>query len=589
MPNFSNIFRKREGTRSSYVKNDDTKQRLPAPPKNEDTVRDDGEDEDQKKKKDQAEDDAIEEGQGGNKDSEEGPAPTKTGPKKGKKDKVAIRNETTATPSSNLGSFQRIWNLYTDITFKHVQADTSRARFIPNAIPLLELLEGGLELVGRSNWITKNETRFNPYAVITGYSFIYYIQILRAKESALDLQGQEASALSRFKKFVPLESIPIPDYLVPFYETIVATQLEDVKYEWIVPTFGTLSQLTAFDQFGHDDQQAIGAIRPPIPLMLSILAQMGVTRQVDFTQLMTSDRVWTPIELDRTANATTRLFGADIRFDRVNQTVDAAEILLQCGLSTEAQFSNNNAWDAISYIKKTEFYGDKLTTQTANAKTTGIDVIITPNNLQTPAAPHTIPRSRGGTAATNQFLETKNVQNIDAFLFLEKSKNPRWFSYLLDQMTVFSRHFTSTTTLAKISTTGGLASSILTELRTPQAHANRYVYPDRHVSMLGSAEIEWYTKTMTSLTAYHRAVRADIDRAEQLQALAFGSNAIPPIHGIDVALFREGSYFTDATAEANLLEVGHAGTELPGHYTMYHGWLTDVIRPTYTAKPSDQK
>jgi hypothetical protein len=588
MPAF-NIFRKRTGTKSAFVKKDEAKQTLPPVAPAETVTRNDGTTEQAMKQDAQQQDDIIENHVDGNPDATEGPAPTVTTQPKPTKDKVSVRIPTAAKPSLNMSPFNRIWNLYTDITFKHVQSDTSRARFIPSALPLLEMLEGGLELVGRSNWITKNEGRFNPYAVVVGYCYIYYIQILRAKEAALDLQGQEASALSRFKKFVPLETIPIPDYLVPFFETIVSTQLEDVKYEWIVPTFGSLSDLTTFTQFGHDDQQAIGAIRPPIPLMLSIIAQMGVTRQVDFAQLMTSERIWTPIELDRTPNATTRLFGTDIRFDRATQTVDAAEILLQCGLSTEPIFANDNVWESISHIKRTDFYGDKLTTQTANAKTTGIDVIVTPNNMQTPPAPHTIPRSRGGAAATNQFLESKNVQNIDAFLFLEKSKNPRWFTYLQEQMVIFTRHFTSQTTLAKISTTGGLASSVLTELRTPQIHGTRYVYPDRHLSIAGSADIDWYTKTMRSLTAYHRAVRADIDRAEQLQALAFATNAIPPVHGIDTGLFREGSYFSDMTAESNLLEVGFAGTTLPGAYSLYQGWTTDVIRPTFTTKPVDQK
>jgi hypothetical protein len=586
---FGIFNRKRTGTASAFLssKKDAVAQNLPSAMETPNPVRNDGTTARKETDAAQAIDDSAAADHKAKTLTADDPEPTTTTNPIGKKQQVQIRTATSsAAPNSH---FTRFWNLYSDYKFIHVESSDPIARFVPNALPLIMLLNQALDLIASSSWLQKNEMRFNPYAVLTGYCYMYFIQILRAKKASSDLQGRDASALSRFEKFIKLSTVPVPAFLVPYFETIVSTQLEDAKYEWISPSFGDLSDLSTFARFGENTSQLLGLIRPPMPVMLAFLAQIGAQPQTEYAAHLSSDSEWNPIDLDRTAGQTTRLFGSDIDFSVNNAASNPARILLQCGISADVRFPNDNVWQAIKSQARSEFYGEKLSAQTANVKTTGIDVIITPNNAAGNAIP--IPRSRGGAAATNHFLETKDARSIDAFLFLEKEKNPRWFVYLKDQMEMFSQFFTDVKTFEDISSTGGMTSSVLSELRTVQAHAGHYQFPNVNLGHYPNT-IDWRNDDLNSLAVYHRATRADIPREDQLQALAFAPNALPPVREVittaaSAQLFRSGSYFDDMVTQVNQYEVGVSGDH-PGAYQLYQGWKTDIIRPTYTAKPNAQ-
>nr|QLC36757.1 capsid protein [Sarcosphaera coronaria partitivirus] len=519
-------------------------------------------------------DDQIQSAEGGREDKDKGPAETAQVKETKQSDRLNVREQTTAKATAS-GPFSRLWSKYTDHKLTTVSYGT-KARFVPNGIPLMRLAYDALDLVSSTNWIAKNEVKFNPYACATALAYLYYIQILRAKEAAHDLRGLEASALSRLRKTIKEEAIIIPEPFLPYFYSLVSTQLEDAKYEWVIPTFGSLTGLTSYGHLGTDaTARDLGNLRPNIPFMLAQLATFGSTRQTDLAAHMNEDRIYTPVNFDRTANATTRLYGEDLRMDRANWTnSDNAIVLLQLGANYPFSFQNGNYDEARKDMRRSSFFGEELSNPTASQVTTGIDVCLVPN------------RDIPGTGI--QFLETKDIRNIDSFLFLEKEKNADWVHYLFDQLAVFAKHFTGNKTLSDIPTTGGLESSILCQLRKHQATAGSYLYADHKLGFAGTRDVTWYSHDrFKRLTAYFRTTRGDIERNEQLQAFAFGINSLPPIAGITELNIRSGEYFTHMGhgADVDLMEYGNAANTAPGMINMYQGWQTDYVRPVFKSKP----
>nr|WJJ80002.1 capsid protein [Hebeloma mesophaeum partitivirus 1] len=469
--------------------------------------------------------------------------------------------------------FNRFWS--TVITHHlHSVTYTDNVWFVPNALPLFTISSIFFELVGRSNWIEKHETTFMPYAASTAICYLYYIQILRAKEAAGALIGEETSILTRFRKCFPEEKIDIPGVFVPYFESIVATEPSDNKYPWIVPHYGDLTNLTGMDRF-HSDP-FLNFMRPMIPLMLSNIATFAAIRPANINNSVDDEGIFHPVNLHPAANANAvRCFNQNFDFTAAAPPAAAAamtnnmRVFHTGGMTIPFQFYNDNVAAVHKHLRRTNFVG-----------AIGIDTASTAGMLM----------PNGG-----NLLETRSFATLENFLYLQKSKSGHWADYIFKQLSIAAKHSTGNKNLSEIATTGGMESTIFCSLRTYQAHnhngANHYTYADPSVGLTDSSHVRWFRNDLfRDLTGRFETSRADVERNEELQAFVFGINAVLPIHQATRNV--SGSFFTQATNAGGVDEAmlysehGERDTTVRGPVQMYSGWEQNVIRPGFLNKPA---
>nr|QLC36760.1 capsid protein [Sarcosphaera coronaria partitivirus] len=568
----------RKGTRSKYGQTPDRN----LPPVKEESKTIEVDDSTTEQKKDESVDNAID-ATTGRKDAEGSGAPATSKGKTVVKGNIASSKQKTSTKTTHSNVFDVFWSTIKTHAM-HAVTFTDRVEFVPNCIPLTILCNDYFELVGRSNWIEKHELAFNPYAAGVALHYLYYIQILRAREAAGALTGNETSVLTRFRKAFPEEKINIPGLFVPYFESIIATEPSDDKYPWIVPSYGTLEHLTpanlpATGPFEHfHEGESLNYQRPMIPAMLAILCSFGATTRNDLNNHL-EDGVFTPVEFDLAhTGAATRIFGQNIDMhDTAANTprpiTPRARIFFTGGMSLRFQFYNSNVDTALTTFQRSNFFGRE-----------GIDISAIPGQ--------NYPRTR------TPITETGNFSTLENFLFLNKAKTAHWADYLFEQLTIASKHGIGNKNLSEIATTGGMESTIACTLKryssirfTPPAGApaDYYVYENSYLGITNFNELTWYDDhRYQNLTASFKTSRADIDRNEELQAFTFGINATLPFYGAERNA--SGSLFEHAAAAPNTdamtySEQGSEATTAPGPVNMYAGWMNNIVRSQFINKP----
>jgi len=589
MPTF-NPFR-RSGTKSRFGQKPDDKRNkertLPVAQEPESDI--ESPQEDRKKKEDEANDAVLDNAAGKENESEtkDTKATKPTGKKSVfgnvKKDRQSVA--TSSRAGGSLRSYQRIWAEVSDYTMHPIKFGTN-AYFIPNGMALHKMLEIAIPLVARTNWIQKQNGEFNPYAVAFGYFYMYYIQILRAKSSASDLAGQESSALTRFTKYNPLETIPVPDFMVPFFESIIATEMEDTKYSWIIPTWGYPQGTPEADWPNYAGLQSMEVseadyLRPNIPFMLANLATFGAEENITgLYNHMDSARTFTPVSFIDNSDPTTPVRHNRVQFMNQSNNMTSTtqrhttSILTTLGASFPFQFWNDNYAEAQRYIGESNFFVRN-----------GINIAATNRTPYhaTTRTPFTNPVT--GRAMT----ETVPLTKIDNYLFIAKENNPIWFSYIKEQMTIFAKHFpTDLKTFADIATTGGMESTIVGQMKFEDpltAGGTDYVYPDQYCGETQNT-LRYYPKLFRTITGSFATTRNDTERNEVLQAFAIAINSNPPMPIDATRPLRNGKFFTQSLTDRTVIQqiIGRMEQTAPGEIPLFNNW-TDYIRDAFVNKP----
>nr|QLC36763.1 capsid protein [Sarcosphaera coronaria partitivirus] len=479
------------------------------------------------------------------------------------KDNEAKTTSKTNTVAKSEGAFSLFWDNLLQHNLRPVTY-TRTATFIPNAMAMFKILRAAGPIVGRSKFISKHYPTYNEYAVVTGYAIVYYLQILRAKQAASNLDGVESNLLTRFTKMHPEESIPIASPLFPYFNTIVSTELEDRRFDWISPDYAIEGQDFGFQHLSsfHPAQGDMNRfVQPLVPHMIALLAGFGSHTEVSLNARINSAGVYTPYDL----NATTTLFGNAVNFTTDDAaTRRRASILTSQGLDYPFRFFNQNQNDARQRLAETDFYSRKG----VNFKEGGQAGF------------------RHGTmnfATANTLGTAPDFRNIDGFLNMPKTKQLKWFDYIKEQMAIHASVFSGKYNLSQVSTTGGLESSVIGMLRMDEevdATNHRHVFADTDLNNTAITDYEWYADKFDSMTAHFYTSRAGIERNEELQAFAFATNSDPPIHGIAPGTFRAGDYFSQTTADIAIARTQVHGDPTsfgPGPVDMFSGWNTAVI------------
>jgi hypothetical protein len=134
------------------------------------------------------------------------------------------------------GAFLKMWTTVDHISIPPV-IKPKKSSYIPNFIMgsiIIRSLEDCLDGNEEMKWICPF---YFSLPVRLYYSVVYYLQILKAKESAGKLTAPESTWFRAFKRTFPLETLPVVGPMVPYLSNIVSVLPNDDKYDYIYPTF----------------------------------------------------------------------------------------------------------------------------------------------------------------------------------------------------------------------------------------------------------------------------------------------------------------------------------------------------------------
>lgn len=136
------------------------------------------------------------------------------------------------------GAFIKMWTSVDHISIPPV-IKPMKSSFIPNYIMgsvIIRSLEDCLDGNEEMKWICPF---YFSLPVRLYYSVIWYLQILKAKESVNKIGKTESTWFRALKRSFPLESLPVVGPMVPYLSNIVSVKPNDDKYDYIYPDFRT--------------------------------------------------------------------------------------------------------------------------------------------------------------------------------------------------------------------------------------------------------------------------------------------------------------------------------------------------------------
>jgi hypothetical protein len=515
-------------------------------------------------------DEEIRESEGRNPKDEEGP---KTSFVPATKQVIGNAKDTQPHTSSNLTTnsiFNRFWKFETDYDLEEV-VQSNVNFWVPNAIAMFTILDDSAHLARDNRFMIKHHPEYLDYAVACYYSFLFYIQLLRARSAAGQLDGFERSFFNRFKDRFKFEELPVSSILEPYFSTIVATIPADSKYDWIVPTWSTdIFRATVRTTF--DPAKGGYLIQPMVPQMLMTLrkaiSSFAIDNVANPQQNFDDQDQYIPTRF-LAGGQNTNIFGTPIDID-----VEAASNSIIYGCGTRYPFKANPNEIALA--------GPKWRRSTFREFKYSFNL---PNN---------VPRGDQPTRAGN-LQNTKPINSLEHFLCMEKGENVSWFTELINQAALHARFFHGVTTLSKIPTTSGTEPLIISTMY--DIHDGQAV-PDRpsHLNLndnanTGADHLHWYPNIFNEFRAGYVTSREHTEREEVYQAFSFSTNAefsiVTPDNTNQIRLGGTNDYFRTGPYWANTewaSEFRHGARERAK--PMFDGWRTMFQEDAAVVKPT---
>lgn len=380
--------------------------------------------------------------------------------------------------------------------------------YTPNAIGLFRLLEAAEDRINYSKHIQVHEPNYIPYAVKVYYAIMFYMQLLEARKTAGDASGFEVSLLKRFHAKYSRESLPCAEIVYAYFNTIVSTELADIKYDWIVPQVA--DGMFQADFGATDTTTGSIYLQPQVPHMIAILNSFIYQTNV---QANYRGDTYTPNTAQHPAVPNNHTaFG----FDYDTQAIGNAQnqmnkaIFAACGVSTPVKFGNGNYPQAQQFARDTDFAYQ-------------IRVLANPNNTDLPQANHANARQR-------------DFSDIDNFLQMPKTSNLKWFEFIRQQAVIHARFFDTVYHFSDVQSVGGLETAVLCQFKIEDQlraapHAEKTLfYASTNLGLTGQHLVpSWNPRPFRDITASFATNRSGLKRNEELQALTYGTNATLPI------------------------------------------------------------
>jgi len=482
---------------------------------------------------------------------------------------VVEKNDKVDQPHtlSSLGSpdYQMFWALETDFDMEEVTY-TTKNTWTPNSFALFEILDAAGRFVYDNRVVTKHHPEYLDYAVACYYAIIFYIQILRAKNAAGLLIGQDASFLRRFERKFKPEELPISRIVFPFFSTIVSTLLPDSKYGWITPEINAgmfIARMTDYGQAAHTSNNGANFLQPNVPYMLAILREaISRDRQNHLSDSMATHygageagnddpaffndfEEYVPVRLS--ANAHTTLFGIRFQIGTV-RTDDRNTLLTTAGVSHPFHADYDQLTAAAPKWRKTSFMTMDLT-EMANG--------------------------------------TRMINDLESFLHMDKKDDMEWFRELILQAATHARFFGAVKNLSDVPQTGGMETLIGCMHKKKTAAGAAIHYDDIQLGLRPSpVTLDWYPRTFRDTVGSFYTTRNGLKRQETLQSLTFAPNAsifvgTKPDRVGEGAAFRTGPYWNNKEWTSTRFE--DSGTQ---GKPMFRGWQTMIQGNAALVKPA---
>jgi len=426
---------------------------------------------------------------------------------------------TTSDPIGQESIYQILWRpeaAYRMIAEQNPDTNT----YVPSSIPLFSLLEAAEQRINVTKHMSEHEPNYVPYAVKVYYAYMYYIQILRARREAGVIDGFENSLLKRFEVKYPMTSLPCAEIVYPYFNTIISTELAEMKYDWIVPRIAiaypalpTTGAIRDSNMHLFTTDNGAAFFQPMVPHMVAMLNSFIQYAPANLPTAILDSDTFIPAQADTANHGAMSIFGVTIHSDDDDHT-GLKPLLSTPGLNSPVQFGNQNYAHAARQASRSDF---------------GRDINLVVNNTNSNRRASTVTRH--------------NAKNLDAFLLMEKDSTLRFFSFLRSQAIIHARFFDKVFHFSDVQTTGGLETTVLTQLkRHGQGRTYDILYADTHVGV--GQEVTWYNNPFSRLQAGFATNRAGVRRNEELQALALGTNATLPITGLNtVNHLRQGEFW----------------------------------------------
>jgi len=395
------------------------------------------------------------------------------------------------------GAFLKMWTTVDHISIPPV-IKPKKSSFIPNFIMgsvIIRSLEDCLDGNEEMKWICPF---YFSLPVRLYYSVLYYLQILKAKESANRLTATESTWFRAFKRTFPLETLPVVGPMVPYYSNIVSVLPNDDKYDYIYPTFETNGGLSV--EKGKPVTANSYYIQPNVLIQAHFLRQFcTLTRAQLGNTTGGNDDYFT----DNLSLVPHRI-GTDFTFAGINYpaqlTVETSVSLSNVAMDTQLPEAKDRCLDIHSYWQR--------------SKATDIPDANTTNDY-------------------NKIGEA--LRMTDDF---------EWFESCVYMATIQCKFFAHSTNMSQIPSTGG--SEVLVSSHITGAHPE-YV-----------AAINWYPRNWRSLKATFQTTRADTGPDQFLNAeLTLSTGTISwspnghPIGGRQIG-HRTGPYWENREFEYQL-------------------------------------
>lgn len=483
---------------------------------------------------------------------------------------VTQNQHKTATSGSDskrtiANEYQAFWEQELDVRLEEDILDETNY-FTPNALPMFEILRITGRFTSSNTQMNKYFPTYCHYATLIYYSVLFYIQILRARRQADSITGVERKFLKRFESTFKPEALPIAGQLFPFFSTLIATQIADGKYDWVVPQVVPGIFHATMADFAPGDGGCY--LQPMLPYMIGLL-RLYIMKSYRTEAQATPDSYFddednaTPFIPDPALHPA--VFGMDLHR---GTATDADDILLPYALGVnEPNFITNDTLTASTAKWSTSKFSsvEFAARQPANT-TTSFDLKAATTDGTTP------------------------INNLARFMCMIEEENMEWFDFCIEHATTQAKFSKKVYNLSNVPTVGGNEVLILATYKRKVA-ANRAAtqpYANRHLGITHNNFV-WHQNLFKNMTASFSTDRANYDREEELQALSFATNATLPILNANSARVgaigtqRRGSYFTNPEHA----RAGHRDdVTLAYGKQMFARWNEIVIEKMMSAKPS---
>lgn len=200
--------------------------------------------------------------------------------------------------------------------------------FIPTALNLFTMAASITKVIGDNIIMIKRMQDYTSEGFYTYCGFLYYYQILRAREASQVLTRMERRSLKIFESLGKPEAWPVANPLIGFIQSLGAVQSPDKMFTHIVPRFPDFSSLGDSKGLTKLHELVGGGRIPIIPAyqqFMHIISKGNAYYNDDFTFIPTDDIISTNFVGIKSSQADSEPFQALAFNDAWNDPLETTE------------------------------------------------------------------------------------------------------------------------------------------------------------------------------------------------------------------------------------------------------------------------